>query len=100
MHLIDSTSDLAIICQDLTFDGDSHQLRDGYTITLRAEPDPDASIFDEAPQFVGLLEPVTWDDCGAQQPRPAAFNGAARIIDGYRGERYWWQPPAMIGAEG
>lgn len=65
--------------------------RDGYGWRYRLEPDEYSSIngFD----CYGKVAPVE-NRYGCQQKRPDGFDGFARIVDGWRGDRFWWQPPA------
>lgn len=65
----------------------------GFGWRFRLEPDDCADIneFD----CYGRVAPVT-NRYGSQQERPDGFDGFARIVDGWRGDRFWWQPPADL----
>lgn len=97
--LITSMSELDSVAGDL-MNGEGYELADGYTLTLRAEPDYDSSIYEEEPDFVGLLEPID-DRRHGYEHRPPGFDGAARKLSGftYPGDRVWWQPPADIKSD-
>lgn len=83
---------------DLRDDGDSIEVSDGVTITLRIERD-DLDIFDlwddDNYGAIAWVETQRWS--GQDAERPSGFDGAAYklapigyVIDG----RVWWQPPA------
>lgn len=65
----------------------------GWGWRFRLEPDDCADINDF--DCYGRVAPVVLR-YGEQQERPDGFDGFARIVDGWRGERFWWQPPAVL----
>lgn len=65
----------------------------GWGWRFRLEPDDCADINDF--DCYGRVAPVT-NRYGTQQERPDGFDGFARIVDGWRGDRFWWQPPADL----
>lgn len=65
----------------------------GWRWRFRLEPDYDYDISDF--DCYGRFAPVVLR-YGEQQERPDGFDGFARIVDGWRGDRFWWQPPADL----
>jgi hypothetical protein len=67
----------------------------GWGWRYKLEPDDYATINDfDCYGRVAFVE----HRYGHQQERPDGFDGFARIVNGYRGDRFWWQPPAdLIG---
>lgn len=66
---------------------------EGWGWRLRLEPDDCADINDF--DCYGRFAPVVLRN-GEQQERPDGFDGFARIVNGWRGDRFWWQPPAEL----
>jgi len=65
----------------------------GWRWRFRLEPDDWAGVNDF--DCYGRVAPVI-TRYGEQQERPDGFDGFARIVDGWRGDRFWWQPPADL----
>lgn len=54
----------------------------------------DVSDFPDCYGRVALVTSCRWGS--RQAERPDGFDGGAMIIHGWRGDRYWWQPPAGV----
>lgn len=93
MRLIHSTADLDIVARSLHWDRDSHELAEGYELTLRAEPDNSHSVFDESGPgtWYGRLDWATWDRDYGRAIRPDWADGGAEILRARSGE-LWWRP--------
>lgn len=65
----------------------------GWGWRFRLEPDDVTDINDL--DCYGRVAPVV-SRYGDQQERPDGFDGFARIVDGWRGDRFWWQPPVWL----
>lgn len=94
---VDQCAQLA--ADELRWDGNTVELPNGETLTLRVEGDPDHSVMDEDESFIGKLAWVERDDCYYHAPRPAGFDGGAMILRGRNFDAMWWQPPAELARE-
>lgn len=93
--LIDSTSDLAIVADDLLRRERVDLDHDGYTLTLHTEPDEHMSIMDEQGEGVwcGRLEYATEDRYSGHYIRPDWADGGAELLRATRGyDAIWWRP--------
>lgn len=70
--------------------GEIDERFEGWTITFKAEPDPDYSINDY--ESDGRIEWSQMDRDTGYSVRPKGFNGAARIIQTDYPCHLWWQP--------
>lgn len=79
--------------------GATMTLPNGRILRLKEEADQHTTVHDFTDNF-GEVAHTDYDrDTGLRKPRPAAFDGKARIIRTYDGE-YWWQPPDGYTDEG
>jgi len=82
------------LAQELVDAGENRIVESGgWGWRFRLEPDDCATVNDF--DYYGRVAPVV-SRYGEQQERPDGFDGFARIVDGWRGDRFWWQPPADL----
>lgn len=84
----------ALAADELRWDGDTVELPNGEELTLHVEQDPDHSVYDEDPEFVGHFAEARVDRWnGDYVQRPSGFDGGAMILRGLNFNPVWWQPP-------